>query len=72
VGGRVAESVTTIPAKDRNGNQVIIYEVWGARRLFGLVAEHHLELATGERVEELDENSFIVIATGERLGRIKS
>ena len=67
----MAEKVTTIPAQDRNGNQVVIHEVWGPRRLFGLIAHHRLELDTGELVEELDEDSFLVVATGERLMRVK-
>jgi hypothetical protein len=68
----VAESVTAIPAKDRNGNRHVIYEIWGPRSLFGLVAQHRLELESGELVEELNDESFIVVATGERLTRIKS
>ena len=68
----MAESVAAIPVKDLNGNQLIIYEIWGAPRLFGLVAQHRLELNTGELVEELDEDSFVVVATGERLARVKS
>jgi hypothetical protein len=68
----VADGITAIPAKDRNGNQLVIYEIWGPRRLFGLLAHHRLELETGELVEELDEDNFVVIATGERLTRTQS
>lgn len=67
----MADNVTEIPAEDRNGNQITIYEIWGPRRLFGLVAHHRLELDTGELVDELDEDSFVIVATGERLTRIK-
>ena len=68
----MVESVAAIPVTDRNGNPLIIYEIWGRRSLFGLVAQHRLELSTGELVEEIDEDSFIVVATGERLTRTRS
>lgn len=68
----MADGITAIPAKDENGNKLVIYEIWGPRSLFGLVAHHRLELETGELVEELDEDNFVVVATGERLTRTQS
>lgn len=66
----MAHHVTAISVRNPKGDQLTLYEVWERSRLFGLIADYHLELPTGETVEELDENNFVVVATGERLTRI--
>ena len=61
----------SIPVKKANGEELIVYEVWGEPRLFGLIADYRLELSTGETIELVDENTFVIVRTGERLTRVK-
>jgi hypothetical protein len=60
----------TIPVVDRNGDQLIVYEIADRRAFFGLVARKRLALCTGEPVRYLDRKTFVVVGTGERLTRV--
>lgn len=61
----------TIPVRDRNGDHLLLYEFRDSRSLLGLLGKaRRLELCTGEAVEMIDRDSFVVIATGERLTRV--
>ena len=61
----------TIPVRDGNGDQLLVYEFRDTRSLLGLLSKaRRLELCTGEAVEMVDRNSFIVVTTGERLTRV--
>ena len=59
----------TIPVIDRNGDQLIVYEIVERRSLFGLIKKRRFALCAGERVEQLDGETFVVVGTGERLSR---
>jgi hypothetical protein len=69
--GTVRKHCNSIPVKKANGEELIVYEVWGEPRLFGLIADYRLELSTGETIELVDENTFVIVRTGERLTRVK-
>ena len=61
----------TIPVRDGNGDQLLVYEFRDTRSLLGFLGKAgRLELCTGEAVETLDRNTFIVVTTGERLTRV--
>ena len=60
----------TIPVVDRNGDQLIVYEIVDRRAFFGLVTRKRLALCTGEPVEYLDRETFVIVGTGERLTRV--
>ena len=60
----------TIPVVDRNGDQLIVYEIMDRRAFFGLVTRKRLALCTGEPVEYVDRVTFVVVGTGERLTRV--
>ena len=60
----------TIPVIDGNGDQLIVYEIVERRSLFGLIARKRFSLCAGERVQQLDRQNFLVVATGERLTRV--
>jgi hypothetical protein len=59
----------TIPVIDRNGDELLVYEIIERRFFFGLIVKKRLALCAGERVEKLDDRTFVVVATGERLIR---
>lgn len=59
-----------IPVTDRNGDELIVYETVERMGIFGFAAKKRLSLCTGESVERIDEDSFVVTATGERLIRV--
>jgi hypothetical protein len=65
----VARTVTGIAVRNQDGDEFTLFEIWEPRGLFGFVADYRLELPTGEKVEELDHDHFVVMATGERLTR---
>ena len=52
---------------NESGDELAIYEYWLARTFFGLVAERRLRLASGEEVVPVDDGSFMVALTGEKL-----
>jgi len=60
--------VRSIPVRDANGDQVILHE-FAARRLIGKVSR--LQLDSGEDVERLCNDTFVISATGERLTRVR-
>jgi hypothetical protein len=66
----VTKTVTGIPVRDQKGDVLTLYEIWDRPRLFGLIADHRLELPTGEKVGELNRDHFVVVATGQHLRRI--
>jgi hypothetical protein len=49
-----------------------VYEIWDNPRLFGIIAERRFQLCTGEAVEPLCAETFVVAATGEKLCRARS
>jgi len=59
-----------IRARDDNGRQLTIFETWKPAGWFGLVAERQFRLCTGEAVEQLAENVFVVLTTNETLVRV--
>jgi hypothetical protein len=60
----------TIPVIDRNGDQLIVYEIVEGRSFFGLFKKNRFALCAGERVQQLDDETFVVVGTGERLTRV--
>ena len=69
--GPVGSHFKTIPVRDGNGDQLLVYEFRDSRLLLGLLSKaRRLELCTGEAVEMVDRNGFVVLATGERLTRV--
>lgn len=59
--------VRGIQVMDANGDELTVYEIHH-RRLLRTVRQ--LKLCSGELVEALDGETFLVTATGERLVRI--
>lgn len=59
--------VRSIPVTDANGDQLTLYE-FQERRFIKKV--RRLNLDTGELVEAIGANSFVIVATGERLTRL--
>jgi hypothetical protein len=57
----------SIPIRDRNGDQLTVYEFHDGRFLRKV---RRLKLCTGELVVRIDENTFAVSRTGEKLSRI--
>jgi hypothetical protein len=66
----VGNHFEVIPVIDGNGDQLRLYLIRERRGPFGLRVRELLELCTGEAVEALDEDSFVVVGTGERLKRV--
>jgi hypothetical protein len=60
----------TIPVVDRNGDQLILYEIVERRAFFGLIKRRRFALCAGERVQQLSGGTFVVVGTGEALTRI--
>jgi hypothetical protein len=56
-----------IPVRDANGDELTVYE-FHERRFLRRV--RRMKLCTGEPVEAVDENVFVLIGTGEKLTRI--
>ena len=61
----------TIAVLDANGDQLTLYELRDRTGLFGLVARRRLQLCTGEAVVRKG-NRFVVLATGEKLTRVRA
>jgi hypothetical protein len=59
-----------IAVKNESGDELVVYEYWLARTFFGMVDRRRLKLSTGEEVVPIDDGSFMVALTGERLTRI--
>lgn len=57
----------SIPVIDGNGDELTVYEFRDGRYLRKV---RRMKLCTGELVERIDENTFAVSETGERLSRI--
>jgi hypothetical protein len=56
-----------ITVMNESGDELAIYEYWLARTFFGLVADRRLKLSSGEDVVAVDDGSFMIALTGERL-----
>jgi hypothetical protein len=68
----VGSHFRTIPVIDGNGDQLFVYLIRKRLGPFGLRVRDRLELCTGEAVTQLDEDSFVVVGTGETLSRVAS
>jgi hypothetical protein len=67
----VGRYVRSILVEDASGAQFILYEFEVRAPIMGIFgAATRFELETGEQAEIVDENTFAVIATGERLMRV--
>lgn len=62
-------AVRSIRVRDRNGEELTVYE-FRDRRFLGSV--RRLKLCTGELVEQIDEKTFAVALTGEKMSLIES
>ena len=72
--GPVGSFVRRILVKDADGAQLELYEYRDRVAVLGLWRVRkvrRMELDTGESVEYIDENAFVVTATGETLKRVK-
>ena len=58
---------SNIPVTDANGDELTVYE-FHERRFLRKV--RRMKLCTGELVEALDENMFVLVGTGEKLTRV--
>jgi hypothetical protein len=67
-----------IPVRDAHGDELTLYEyeppksyltMMGLNRAGGTT---RLALDTGEEVRRVDDDDFVIVATGERLTRIRS
>lgn len=63
------ELVRSIPVVDANGDELTVYEFHDWHFLKKV---RQMKLCTGEAVEALDENTFHLPATGERLVRVQA
>lgn len=59
--------VRTIPVRDANGDELTVYEFQESRFLRKV---RRLKLDSGELVEVIGENTFVVVVTGEKLVRL--
>jgi hypothetical protein len=59
----------TIAVRNSDGHRLIIFETW--KSVGWLSAEREFKLATGEAVEQLAEDVFVLLATNETLRRIR-
>jgi hypothetical protein len=62
----------SILVEDASGAQFILYEFVDGGPIMSLLfrEEKRFQLDTGELAERVDENTFAVISTGERLMRV--
>lgn len=67
--------VAPVRVKDGSGNHRTVFERWHPVRgwlgRLGLMAEKRLSLSTGEAVEQLAENLFVILGTNETLSRVR-
>ena len=61
----------TIPVRDGNGDQQLLYEIRERSGLFGLAVRQRLQLGTGETVLRAGDD-YVVASTGEKLVRVQS
>ena len=61
----------TIPVRDGNGDQQLLYEIRERSGLLGLAVRQHLQLGTGETVLRAGDD-YVVASTGEKLVRVQS
>lgn len=59
--------IKSIPVIDGKGDQLIVYEFYDGRFLQKI---RRRRLCTGEAVERVSTEAFVIIATGEELRRI--
>ena len=59
--------VRSIPVLDAQGVEIAVYEFQDKRFLRKV---RRMKLDTGELVEPVDENTFAVVGTGEKLTRV--
>ena len=59
--------VRSIRVRDANGDELIVYEI---RVRKWLRTVRRMKLCTGEHVEPLDDETFVLPATGEKLVRV--
>jgi hypothetical protein len=70
------EVIDTIAVRDTNGDEVTLYEYQGfvpRMSLLGLRREpgnKRLELDTGEAVRRVNDDTFVIVSSGEPLFRI--
>jgi hypothetical protein len=57
----------SIPVKDANGDELTVYE-FHERRFLRRV--RRMKLCTGELVEAVDEDVFVLVSSGEKLTRV--
>lgn len=62
-------AVRSIRVRDRNGDELTVYE-FRDRRFLGSV--RRLKLCTGELVEQIDEKTFAVALTSEKMSLIEN
>ena len=67
--------IRAIRVKDANGDELTLYEYEQAASyliMMGLnrVPATRLALDTGEETERVDDDTFVIVATGERLMRV--
>jgi hypothetical protein len=55
----VALHFTTFAVRDSGGHEITLYEMRDTAALFGLKGRLRIELASGEQVEQLDEDTFL-------------
>ncbi len=69
--------IGTIPVRDSHGDELTLYEyqqfvphltMMGLSRAGGM---KRLALDTGEEVKRIDDDHFVIVATGERLTRVR-
>ena len=68
--------IRAIRVVDANGDELSLYEYREAasyRKMLGLKRNEATRLAldTGEGVEQVDDDTFVIVATGEKLVRIR-
>ena len=62
----------SILVEDESGAHLMLYEFQDRKPLFSFMRKsRRVELGTGEHIECLDANTFVIAETGERLTRVK-
>ena len=61
----------TIPVRDGNGDQQLLYQIRERSGLYGLAVRQRLQLGTGETVLRAGDD-YVVASTGEKLVRVQS
>ncbi len=56
-----------ITVNDESGDELAVYDYLLARKLFDRVAQRRLKLPSGQQVVPVDDGSFMIAATGQRL-----